>query len=87
MYTEIKADYAVDSGLFLWIQPNVLSYQITIDCRPDGEVGALYCPLGGGFLKHTPEGVKLRKKGDYNTVRARIEGQPPRIRAWINGSQ
>ena len=84
---EVKADYPIDSGLFLRVQPNVLSYQVTIDYRPDGEVGAIYSPLGGGFLKHTPEGVNLWNKNEYNTVRARIEGQPPRIQVWINGTQ
>ena len=84
---EVKADYPIDSGLFFRVQGNVLSYQLTIDYRPDGEVGAVYCPGGGGFLKHQPEGVNIWKKGEYNTVRARIENQPPRIQAWINGEK
>ncbi len=81
---EVKADYPIDSGLFLRVQGNVLSYQVTIDYRPDGEVGAIYSPGGGGFLEHQPEGEKIWRKGEYNTVRARIEDQPPRIRVWIN---
>lgn len=85
VYTEVKADYPIDSGLFLRVQPNVLSYQITIDYRPEGELGAIYSPEGDGFLVHRPEGFLLWKKGEYNTVTARIEGQPPRIQAWING--
>ena len=87
VYTEVKADYPIDSGIFLRVQGNVLSYQVTIDYRPDGEIGAIYSPLGGGFLVHNPEGEKLWKKGEYNAVRARIEGQPPRIRVWINGTE
>lgn len=82
---EVKADYPIDSGLFLRVQPNVLSYQITIDYRPDGEVGALYCPGGGDFLVHNPQGQEKWIAEGYNTVRARIEGQPPTIQAWING--
>jgi hypothetical protein len=82
--TEVKADYPIDSGLFLRVQPNVLSYQVTIDYRPEGELGAIYCPEGGGFLVHTPNGINLWKKDDYNIVRAQIQGQPPRIQAWIN---
>lgn len=82
---EVKADYPIDSGLFLRVQPDVLSYQITIDYRPEGEVGALYCPGGGDFLVHNPQGQELWKADEYNTVRARIEGQPPKIQAWING--
>ena len=83
----MKADYPIDSGLFLRVQGDVLSYQITIDYRPDGEVGAVYCPGGGAFLKHFPEGTELWKKGEYNTVRARIEDQPPHIQVWLNGDK
>jgi hypothetical protein len=87
VYVEIKADYPIDTGLFLRIQPQVLSYQITIDYRPDGEIGAIYCPGGGDFLVHNPEGKDLWKSEKFNTVRAKIQGQPPRIEAWINGSK
>ena len=87
LYAEIKADYPIDSGLFLRVQPSVLSYQVTIDYRPGGELGAIYCPGGGGFLTHNPGGEDLWIKGGYNTVRARIEGQPPHIQAWINDAK
>jgi len=49
IYADVKADYPVDSGIFLRVQPDVLSYQVTIDYRPDGEIGALYCPGGGDW--------------------------------------
>lgn len=87
LYSEVKADYPIDSGLFLRVQPNVLSYQVTIDYRPEGEVGALYSPGGGGFLVHRPEGKNLWKANEFNSVRVRIKGQPPHIQAWINGSE
>ena len=87
VYAEIKADYPIDSGIFLRVQPNVLSYQATIDYRPEGEVGAIYCPLGGGFLVHCERGKELWKKDEYNTVRFRIEGQPPSIKVWLNDTQ
>jgi len=86
LYAEVKADYPIDSGLFLRVQPSVLSYQVTIDYRPDGEVGAIYCPGGGGFLVHKPAGKDLWIKDEFNTVRARIEGQPARIQVWLNGT-
>ncbi len=86
LLAEVKADYPIDSGLFLRVQPDVLSYQVTIDYRPDGEVGAIYCPGGGGFLVHKPEGEKLWKPDEFNTVRVRIEGQPAHIQVWINGT-
>ncbi len=85
LYAEVKADYPIDSGLFLRVQPNVLSYQLTIDYRPDGEIGAIYCPTGGGFLMHNLKGIEQWKKGEFNKIRIRIDGNPPYIWAWING--
>jgi len=87
MFVECKADYPIDSGLFLRVQPDVLSYQVTIDYRPGGEVGGIYSPGGGGFLLNFPEGEKLWKKGEYNKMRARITGQPARIQVWLNGAK
>ncbi len=86
LYAEVKADYPIDTGLFLRVQPNVLSYQVTIDYRPEGEVGAVYCPGGGGFLLHKPQGVELWKADDFNRVRVKISGQPAHIQVWINGT-
>ena len=86
LYAEVKADYPIDTGLFLRVQPNVLSYQVTIDYRPEGEVGAIYCPGGGGFLQHKPQGVDLWKADDFNRVRVKISGQPAHIQVWINGT-
>ena len=85
LYAEVRADYPIDSGLFLRVQPNVLSYQFTIDYRPDGEIGAIYCPAGGGFLKHNLKGIEQWEKDDFNKIRIRIDGNPPYIWAWING--
>jgi len=87
LVAEVKADYPIDSGLFLRVQPDVLSYQVTIDYRPDGEVGAIYCPGGGGFLVHKPEGERLWLAEEYNTVRVRIKGQPAHIQVWLNGQE
>lgn len=85
LYAEVKADYPIDSGLFLRVQPDVLSYQVTIDYRPDdGEVAAIYCPGGGGFLKHTPEGKGLWIAEAFNRIRVHIHGQPAHIRVWLN---
>ncbi len=87
VYVEVKVDYPVDTGLFLRSQGNILSYQITLDDRPEGEYGAIYSPGGGEFLKHNKEGIKLWKRNEYNSVRARIEGQPAHIQVWINGTK
>ena len=86
-YAELKADIPFDSGMFLRVQPNVLSYQITLDNHPTGEVGAIYSPHGGGFLLHNKEAKKLWKAGEFNALRARITGQPPHIEGWLNGTK
>lgn len=86
-YAELKADIPFDSGMFLRVQPDVLSYQVTLDNHPEGEVGAIYSPHGGGFLLHNNEAKKLWKAGEFNALRARIVGQPPHIEAWINGTK
>jgi len=83
LYAEVKADYPCDSGLFLRMQPNALSYQITLDYRPNGEVGGIHVPRGGGFVKHCPMGITYWHPTEYNKVRVRCVGQPPRIQVWI----
>jgi len=87
IYAEVKTTYPQDSGLFLRVQPNVLSYQITIDHRPEGEVGAIYIPEGGGFAQHCYRGFSFWDPFDYNQMRVRIESQPPRIQVWLNGEK
>ena len=68
VYAEVRCDYPLDSGLFLRVQPDVLSYQITIDYRPTGEVGAVYIPRAGGFAEHCEIGKYLWKDGQYNAI-------------------
>ncbi len=84
---EVKVDYPLDTGLFLRSQGDILSYQVTLDDRPEGEYGAIYSPGGGGFLKHNEEGIKLWKKNEWNKVRCIIEGQPAHIQVWINDTK
>jgi hypothetical protein len=87
LYTEVKAHWPLDSGLFLRVQPNVLSYQVTIDYRNDGEIGGIYIPAGGGFAEHCCLGMSYWNPYEYNTMRVRIENQPPRIQVWVNEHQ
>lgn len=87
LYAEIKTTYPQDSGLFLRVQPDVLSYQITIDHRPTGEIGAVYVPRGGGFHQHCYEGFSHWHPDEFNAMRVKIENQPPHIQVWINGTQ
>jgi hypothetical protein len=82
---EFQADYPVDSGLFLRTREDGMGYQITIDYRDEGFVGSLYAPTAGNYLLQYPDWQKLYKKSGWNKLRARIEGQPAHVTAWLNG--
>lgn len=82
---EFKADFPVDTGLFLRTREDGMGYQITIDYRQDGFVGSLYAPAAGGFIQQNKNWEQVFKKGGWNKLRARIEGQPAHVRAWLNG--
>ena len=82
---EFKADYPVDTGLFLRVREDGMGYQITIDYRKDGFVGSLYAPAEGGFIQQNKDWEKVFKKNAWNRLRAQIEGQPAHVVAWLNG--
>src|SRR5262245_18451019 len=48
---EFKADYPVDTGLFLRVREDGMGYQITIDHRQGGFIGSLYAPAAGDFIQ------------------------------------
>ena len=81
---EFKADYPVDTGLFLRVRDDGMGYQITIDYRKDGFIGSLYAPAEGGFIQQNRDWEKYFKKNEWNRLRARIEGQPAHVTAWLN---
>ena len=84
---EFRADYPADTGLFLRTREDGMGYQVTIDVRGDGYVGSLYAPAEGGFLVQFENWREIFRPGDWNHLRARIEGQPAHISAWLNGVQ
>lgn len=91
---EIELDcwitYPFDSGIFLRMVPRDRSQedgggrgpQVTIDYRPGGEVGGIYAD---GWMFHNPQGSELWRRDDWNRVRVRCVGQPPRVVVWLNG--
>jgi hypothetical protein len=90
LYAEVLATYPLDTGLFLRILSNRNHYQVTIDYRPTGEIGAIYGPQPNGrgdYFKHCPEGFSHWNPNRFNPVRVRIEGQPPRVQVWIRDKQ
>ncbi len=81
---EFKADMPVDTGLFLRTREDGMGYQITIDYRKDGYIGSLYAPAEGGFIQANKLWENYFRKGKWNKLRARIEGQPAHVQAWLN---
>ena len=86
LYAEVYTTYPLDTGLFLRILPGNQHFQITIDYRPTGEIGAVYGPFpggGGGFFQHCFLGFTYWNPNEFNPIRVRIEGNPPRIQVWV----
>src|SRR5947209_6262753 len=63
---EFRADYPVDSGLFLRTRDDGMGYQVTIDYRDGGMVGSLYAPAEGGFLVQYKDWQKAYHKDGWN---------------------
>ncbi|MGH9339913.1 MAG: 3-keto-disaccharide hydrolase [Acidobacteriota bacterium] len=82
---ETKLDWPADSGVFLRVGEDGKSHQVTLDYRPDGNIGALYLPWTQGSVFRNPEGEKYFKKDDWNDVKIQIQGEPARIQFWLNG--
>jgi hypothetical protein len=82
---EVNPDWGCDGGLFLRSNEAGDAYQVMIDYLEGGSVGGIY---GEGLkdvaTKATPEYTKLWKKGEWNRLRARIEGDVPHIQVWLN---
>ena len=89
LYAEVLTTYPLDTGLFLRILSVREHFQLTIDYRPTGEIGAIYGPFptGGGFFQHCYEGITWWDPNEYNPVRVRIEGAIPRIQVWIRDNK
>lgn len=88
VYIELNPDFGCDSGLFLRSSEKGEAYQVMLDYLENGNVGGIY----GERLKDvkgTPSKnwEKHWKKGEWNALRARIEGDVPHIQVWINGVQ
>lgn len=97
VYMEVKPDWGNDSGLFLRASEAGEAYQVTLDYLPGGGMGGVYGERltgVGGQGAPLPEGtapVRLLwtdvwKRESWNSVHARIEGDVPHIKVWINGA-
>ncbi|MCK6447608.1 MAG: DUF1080 domain-containing protein [Planctomycetes bacterium] len=81
---DVKCDYPFDSGIFLRMVPDEKGAQVTIDYRPNGEIGAIY---SDGFLQHNLDGGKLFQKDEWNHFKVVCTGRDLAIDAWLNGEK
>lgn len=93
VYLEVKPDWGCDGGLFLRSNEKGQAYQVMIDYLPNGSVGGIY---GEGLGNLSAEGRDRRqargwekcwRKDDWNSLRARMEGEIPHIQVWINDTR
>jgi hypothetical protein len=100
VYMEVKPDWGCDSGLFLRSNEAGAAYQVTLDYLPGSGMGGIYGERLEGVSAFpatlTPEQRQMAqarqaelwqrawKREEWNSVRARITGNPPHITAWIN---
>lgn len=83
---ETKIDWPLDTGIFLRVGPRGKSHQVTLDYRPGGQIGGIYCPWTQGFVHQCPDGIKLFKKDVWNEIRIICQGEPAHIQVWVNGT-
>ena len=82
---QINPDWGCDGGLFLRSDEEGDGYQVMIDYLEGGSVGGIYGEgLGGQTFANDKDWAQHWKKGEWNTLRARIEGDIPHIRVWLN---
>lgn len=88
VYVEVNPDFGCDGGLFLRSSQSGQAYQVMLDYLEGGNVGGIYGErLEGVQTKRSKDWRLAWKEGSWNAVRARIEGDAPRIQVWINDVQ
>ncbi len=82
---QVKLTYPMDTGVFLRVGPTGLSHQVNIDYRPNGDIGAIFIPfLGHRHVSRYVDGAGLLRPEGWNDFEVRMEGDPARIRVWLN---
>jgi lysophospholipase L1-like esterase len=82
---KVVLTYPMDSGVFLRVGPDGRSHQVCLDYRPGSDVGAVFIPfIGHSYVYRNREGARLVRNGEWNDVVIRMEGEPARIRVWMN---
>lgn len=87
-YIEVNPDWGCDSGLFARSSEKGEAYQVLLDSRDGGVIGGVYGERLKGVKTYEPPGWKEHwKQGQWNSIRARIEGATPHIQVWMNGAK
>lgn len=90
---EINPDWGCDGGLFLRSNEAGNAYQVMLDYLEGGSIGGIYGEGLKGVDERSragrvnPDWAKHWKKGEWNHLRARIEGDVPHIQVWMNGTR
>jgi hypothetical protein len=88
VYLEARPDFGCDSGLFLRSNEKGQAYQVMLDYLPGGNVGGIYGERLTGVKGVLAKGwEKVWRKGEWNSIRARMEGDTPHITVWMNGTK
>ena len=82
---EINPDFGCDSGLFLRATEKGEAYQVLLDYLDGGAIGGVYGERLQGVKTFVPAWQEWFKRGQWNHLRARIEGDTPHIQVWLNG--
>jgi lysophospholipase L1-like esterase len=84
---EVKPDFSCDGGLFLRSSEKGEAYQVMLDYLDGGAVGGIYGERLEGVRGVSPNWRDYWTANQWNHLRARIEGDVPHIRVWMNGVQ
>jgi hypothetical protein len=88
VYLEINPDYGCDSGVFLRSNDNGQAYQVMLDYLDGGNIGGVYGErLEGVEAVRSGGWEKVWRKGEWNALRIRMEGEAPHLTVWLNGAK
>ncbi|WP_291986467.1 DUF1080 domain-containing protein [Luteitalea sp.] len=82
---DVNLDEPADSGVFLRMGEDGKNHQLTLDNDQNKKFGDVYLSWGRETVHEAPEGKKHFRQGAWNTVKIQIQGEPARIRFWLNG--
>jgi lysophospholipase L1-like esterase len=88
VYLELEGESEPGASLVLRMTDKGAGYRISLDGRAGGAFGRIELP-GGKSVKTAlaPAWQEQWKRGEWNAVRARVEGDRPRITVWLNGAK